>query len=57
MECYIRSLTGSEILKLDGQVAETIMHGETADISPWAEFTWYDEAVQEQAKPKGKDLC
>ena len=41
-EAYIRSLTAHEIYRLDGQVPETIVSGETADISPFAAFGWYD---------------
>ena len=27
---------------MNGQVPETMVSGETADISPWAEFVWYE---------------
>lgn len=41
-EAYVRSLTAHEIYKLDRQVPETIVNGETADISPFAIFKWYE---------------
>jgi hypothetical protein len=40
-EAYVRSLTAHEIYRLDGQVPETLVSGETADISPFAAFKWY----------------
>ena len=40
-EAYIRSLTAHDIYRLDGQVPETVVSGETADISPFALFKWY----------------
>ncbi len=41
-EAYVRSLTAHDIFKLDGQVPETVVSGETADISPFALFKWYE---------------
>jgi hypothetical protein len=41
-EAYVRSLTAHDIYKLNGQVPETIVSGETADISPFALFGWYE---------------
>jgi hypothetical protein len=41
-EAYVRSPTAHEIYRLDGQVPETIVSGETADISPFATFKWYE---------------
>ena len=41
-EAYVRSLTAREIYRLDGQVPETLVSGETADISPFAAFKWYE---------------
>ena len=41
-EAYVRSLTAHDIFKLNGQVPETIVRGETADISPFALFGWYE---------------
>ncbi len=41
-EAFIRSLTAHEIYyRLDGQVPETILSRETADILPFATFKWY----------------
>jgi transposase len=41
-EAYVRSLTAHDIYKLDGQVPETIVMGDTADISALALFSWYE---------------
>lgn len=41
-EAYIRSFTAHDIFRLNGQVPETIVSGETADISPFAQFGWYE---------------
>jgi hypothetical protein len=41
-EAYIRSNTAHDIFSLNGQVPETIVSGETADISPFALFKWYE---------------
>ena len=42
LESYIRSHTAHDIYSLNGQVPETIMSGETADISFISELGWYD---------------
>jgi hypothetical protein len=42
LEGYIRSHTAIDSFKLQGQVPETIVSGQTADISPFVEFGWYD---------------
>ena len=41
-EAYVRSLTAHDIYKLDGQVPETIVLGNTADISALALFGWFE---------------
>ena len=41
LESYIRSNTAIPHPELDGQVPETIMSGQTADISPFAALGWY----------------
>ena len=41
-EAYVRSFTAHDIYKLGGQVPETLVSGETADISPLAQFQWYE---------------
>ena len=41
-ESYIRSHTALDIFSLSGQVLETIVSGETANISPFALFIWYE---------------
>ena len=42
LEGLIRSHTALDIYKLNGEVPETIMTGDTADISIIAEHAWYD---------------
>ena len=42
LEGYIRSNTAHDIFMLDGEVPETIMSGETSDISQFCEFEWYE---------------
>ena len=37
----MRSFTAHDIYKLNGQVPETLVSGENADISPLAQFKWY----------------
>ncbi len=41
-ESYVRSHTAHDIYKLDGRVPETVVSGETADISPFCEFGFWD---------------
>lgn len=41
-EAYVRSFTAHNIYRLNGQVPETIVSGETADISPLVQFHWYE---------------
>ena len=41
LESYIRSNTAVTHPELDGQVPETIMSGQTADIPPFAALGWY----------------
>ena len=41
-EAYVRSFTAHDIYRLNGQVPETLVSGETADISPLALFKWYE---------------
>ena len=42
LELYIRSNTAHDIYMLSGEVPETIMSGETSDISQFCEFEWYE---------------
>ncbi len=43
LEAYVRSCTSNDIyMTAAGQVPETIMTGNTTDISHIAEFCWYD---------------
>ena len=42
LEGYIRSHTALDIYELEGQVPETIVSGQTADISPFVECAWYE---------------
>ena len=41
-ECYIRSNTAHNIYSLAGEVPETMVSGETSDISQFAEYRWYE---------------
>ena len=41
-EAYVRSHTAHDIYRLNGQVPETLVSGETVDISPFALFRWYE---------------
>ncbi|CAJ1941748.1 unnamed protein product [Cylindrotheca closterium] len=38
---YIQSHTALIIYNLDGEVPETVMTGQTANIGPWCDFQWY----------------
>jgi hypothetical protein len=40
-EAYVRSSTALDIFSLEGQVPDTIMKGQTSDISPLVEYAWY----------------
>ena len=42
LEAYIRSHTAHDIYALEGEVPQTIVSGETPDISEFAELKWYD---------------
>ena len=42
LEGYIQSHTALDLYELQGQVPETILSGQTADISPFVEYRWYD---------------
>jgi len=42
LEALIRSNTSNDIYMTNGEVPETIMTGDTADISHICEFAWYD---------------
>ena len=42
LEALIRSHTALDIFELDGEVPETMIKGETADISKIVEFGWYE---------------
>ena len=42
LEGFIRSNTALNNHELQGQVPETILSGQTADISPFVEHAWYD---------------
>ena len=42
LEALIRSHTALDIYELQGQVPETLLSGQTADISPFIEHEWYD---------------
>ena len=42
LESYIRSNTAHDIFTLNAKVPETVMSGETSDISQFCEFEWYE---------------
>ncbi len=42
LEALVRSCKSNDIYMTAGQVPETIMTGDTADISHIAEFAWFD---------------
>jgi hypothetical protein len=41
-EAYVRSLTALDIFSLEGKIPDTIVKGNTSDISPLAEYIWYE---------------
>jgi hypothetical protein len=41
-EAYVRSSTALDIFPLEGKFPDTIIKGHTSDISPLAEYTWYE---------------
>ncbi|KAI2510101.1 Reverse transcriptase (RNA-dependent DNA polymerase) [Fragilaria crotonensis] len=41
-EAYVRSLTAHDQYRLEGQVPETVVRGDTADISALALFGWFE---------------
>jgi hypothetical protein len=41
-EAYIRSSTALDILSMEVQVPDTIVKGQTSDISPLTEYAWYE---------------
>ncbi len=55
LEVYVRSCTSNDIYMTTGQVPETIMTGNTADISHIAEFGWYDWVMFHDNKPSYPD--
>jgi hypothetical protein len=40
-EAYVRSSTALDIFPLKGKVPDTIVKGQTSDISLLAEYAWY----------------
>jgi hypothetical protein len=55
LEAYVRSCTSNNIYMTTGQVSETIMTGNTTDISHIAEFGWYDWVMFCDNKPSYPD--
>ena len=45
LEAHIRSLLAYNMLRLNGQVPETLVSGDTADISQFILFGWWFEWV------------
>jgi hypothetical protein len=42
IEAYVRSSTALDIFSLEGKVPDIIVKGQTSDISPLAEYVWYE---------------
>jgi hypothetical protein len=55
LEAYVRSCTSNDIYMTAGQVPETIMTGNTANISHIAEFGWYDWVMFRDKEPSFPD--
>ncbi len=55
LEAYVRSCTSNYIYMTAGQVPETIMTGNTANISHIAEFSWYDWVMFRDNEPSFPD--
>jgi hypothetical protein len=63
-EAYVRSSTVLDIFSLEGQVPDTIVKGQTSDISPLAEYAWYewvkfrdtDQSFPDSKEWLGRDL-
>ena len=55
LEAYVCSCTSNNIYMTTGQVSETIMTGNTTDISHIAEFGWYDWVMFRDNKPSYPD--
>ncbi len=55
LKAYVHSCTSNDINMITGQVPETIMTGNTADISLIAEFGWYDWVMLRDNKPSYPD--
>ena len=55
LQAYIRSCTTNSIYMTNGQVPETIMTGNTADISTICQFGWYDWVMYHDTIPSFPD--
>jgi hypothetical protein len=63
-EAYVRSSTAFEIFSLEGKVPDIIVKGQTSDISPLAEYAWYEwvkfrdtgQSFQDSKEWLGRDL-
>jgi hypothetical protein len=55
LEAYVRSCTCNDIYRTTGQVPETIMTGNTANISHITEFGWYNWVMFYDNKPSFPD--
>jgi hypothetical protein len=55
LKVYVCSRTSNDIYITAGQMPETIMTGNTADISHIAEFGWYDWVIFLDNKPSYPD--
>eukprot|EP00956_Cyclotella_meneghiniana_P036423 scaffold125691_cov23-Cyclotella_meneghiniana.AAC.1 len=50
LESFIRSHSAHNIYQLDGRVPETIVSGETADISPYCEYGFWQWVMFREPK-------
>ena len=60
LESIVRSNTALPHYELEGQVPETIMTGQQADISHIAELGWYDWVMfwdSNESYPDNKEVC
>ena len=57
LETYIRSNTAHDVYKLDGGILETVMSGETSDISQFCELEQCEWVmVQDETAPYPYDM-
>ena len=57
LKAYIRSNTAHDIYKLDREVPETVMSGETSDISQFCKLEWFKWVIFEMKLPHSQTMC